>query len=393
MRALLLVVDSFGVGALPDAHLYGDEGANTALHICRGVENVRWSNLHKLGLGNCSALLSHILPGCEPVQQSTASYGVMAEASSGKDTITGHWELAGIVLKNPFHTFPLQYPSFPVELVQDFKEQTGYGVLGNKGGSGTAIIEELGQDHLSGKGIIIYTSADSVFQIAAHDEVVSVDELYRICQVARKLCDPYRVARVIARPFTGEPGCFSRTSARKDFSTLPPEETILDILQKYGIQTIAIGKIGDIFSEQGIETSFHDSDNKGCLDRLVSCLQIQEKRNQFFFVNLVDTDMLYGHRRDIKGYHDSVQKIDVRLAEILGLMSAEDILIITADHGCDPGFKGTDHTREYVPLLYYSKQRTAENLGVRQCFCDVAQSLAAYFNVPAMAHGETFIMR
>ncbi len=264
-------------------------------------------------------------------------------------------------------------------------------MLGNKAASGTAIIEELGQDHLNGKGIIIYTSADSVFQIAAHEEIVPIDELYRICQIARELCDPYYVGRVIARPFTGEPGNFSRTSARRDFSMLPQEETILDVLQKNSVETTAIGKIGDIFSERGIEKSFHDSSNKACLDRLISCLQVQQKKDQFFFVNLVDTDMLYGHGRDIRGYHDSVQKIDAGLAEIIGLMSLEDILIITADHGCDPGFKGTDHTREYVPLLYFSKRQTAENLGVRQCFCDVAQSLAAYFDVPAMKHGDKII--
>ncbi len=391
MRALLIVIDSFGIGALPDAGLYGDEGANTALHICQNVRDVQWSNLQKLGFGNCSAVLGNNLPGCESAQQPKASYGVMAEASVGKDTITGHWELAGIVLENPFHTFPLQYPSFPIRLVQDFIEQTGYDVLGNKGSSGIAIIEELGQDHLRGKGIIVYTSADSVFQIAAHEEIVPIEELYRICQVARKLCDPYHVGRVIARPFTGDAGSFSRTGARRDFSKLPTEETILDVLRKNDVETIAIGKIGDIFSEQGIEKSFHDSSNKSCLDRLISCLRVKEKRDQFFFVNLVDTDMLYGHRRDIRGYHDSVQKIDVRLTEVIELMSDEDMLIITADHGCDPGFKGTDHTREYVPLLCFSKQQTAADIGMRKCFCDVAQSLATYFDVPAMGRGETFI--
>lgn len=390
MRALLIVIDSFGVGALPDADLYGDEGSNTALHICQAVKNVQWPNLQKLGFGNCSALLGHNLPGCEAVQHPMASYGVMAETSEGKDTTTGHWELAGIVLKNPFHTFPPQCPCFPAELVQSFKEQTGYDVLGNKAASGMAIIEELGQDHLNGKGIIIYTSADSVFQIAAHEEIVPVDELYRICQIARKLCDPYYVGRVIARPFTGDPGNFSRTSGRRDFSMLPQEETILDVLQKNNVETIAIGKIGDIFSERGIEKSYHDSGNKACLDRLISCLQIQQRKDQFFFVNLVDTDMLYGHRRDPRGYHDSVQETDTRLAEIMAFMSKEDILIITADHGCDPDFKGTDHTREYVPLLYFSKQKTAANIGIRQCFCDVSQSLAAYFDVPAMEHGDKF---
>lgn len=391
MRTLLIIIDSFGVGALPDAALYGDEGANTALHICAAMESVRWPNLQKLGLGNCSALLGHKLPGCESVQRPMASYGVMAEVSSGKDTTTGHWELAGVLLENPFQTFPLSYPSFPAELVQSFQEQTGYKVLGNKGGSGTAIIEELGRAHLDGKGIIIYTSADSVFQIAAHEEVIPLDELYRICEITRKLCDPYRVGRVIARPFIGEPGNFIRTAFRRDFSMLPPGDTIFNVLQNNGVETVAIGKIGDIFCEQGIDLSYHDSGNDACLERLVSCLRASAKEKQFVFINLVDTDMLYGHRRDVRGYHDAVERIDTRLGEIIELMAEEDVLLITADHGCDPSFKGSDHTREYVPLLCYSKQQAATNLGIRGCFCDMAQSLASYFNVPAMENGKTFI--
>lgn len=391
MRALLLIIDSFGVGELPDADYYGDCGANTALHICQGVKEVRWPNLQNLGLGNCSAILGHKLPGCGPVEQPQASYGVMVEISAGKDTTTGHWELAGILQDSPFTTFPPQHPSFPQELIASFTAQTGYPVLGNKGGSGTDIIEELGESHLKGKGIIIYTSADSVLQIAAHEEIVPIDRQYAICQIARKLSDPYRIGRVIARPFTGKPGCFTRTANRKDFSMLPTDESVLDVLQANGVETIAIGKIGDIFSEQGIDRSYHDSGNSACLDRVVSCLLERTDGQQFLFVNLVDTDMHFGHRRDIQGYHDAVAMIDGRLTEILPLLSGEDILIISADHGCDPGFTGTDHTREYVPLLVYSKQIPVTDLRVRNCFCDVAQSLVSYFNVAPMKNGKTFL--
>lgn len=383
MRAILVVIDSFGVGALPDADTYGDFGANTALHICEGVkaENVHWPNLQKLGLGNCTELLGHTLPGCEAVEQPMASYGVMAEASSGKDTTTGHWELAGIELEQPFQTFPLAYPSFPDELIEQFQQQTGYAVLGNRGSSGLAILEELGEAHLNGEGIIVYTSADSVFQIAAHEEIVPVEELYRICEIARKLCDTYRIGRVIARPFIGTVGDFIRTGSRRDFSMLPPSATILDTLQKSGVETVAIGKIGDIFCEQGIDRSYHDSGNDACLKRLVTSLADYPKKQQFIFINLVDTDMLYGHRRDIIGYHDAVARVDKRLAEIIGLMDDEDLLVITADHGCDPAFAGTDHTREYVPLLSFSKQQAGVDLGIQNSFSYVAQALASYFKV------------
>lgn len=391
MRALLIVIDSFGIGALPDAHLYGDEGANTALHICEEVDPVRWYILRKLGFGNCAEQAGHILPGCEPVVAPLASYGAMVEVSQGKDTTTGHWEMAGVVLAEPFQTFPLQQPSFPVELLNAFRDRTGYEVLGNKGASGTVIIDELGELHMAGKGLIVYTSADSVLQIAAHEQVIPVGELYRVCEVTRELADPYRIGRVIARPFIGVPGRFKRTSARKDFSMVPPHDTILDVLQKNGVETIAIGKIGDIFCERGIDMSYHDSGNVACLERLVSLLESTPEEDQFMFVNLVDTDMHFGHRRDIKGYHDAVAKIDQVLDRIMNLMSGDDMLIITADHGCDPGFKGSDHTREYVPLLVYSKGRPSQNLGVRASFSDVGQSLATLFSVPGMSNGTSFV--
>jgi len=391
MRAVLLVIDSFGIGAQPDAHLYGDEGANTALHICENLSTVNWKNLNRLGLGNCAATLGHHLPGCEAVQSPLASFGVLQEASPGKDTTTGHWELAGIQLAKPFQTFPLDHPSFPEKLMSDLEAQTGYKIIGNKGASGTVIIEELGPAHMNGDGIIVYTSADSVLQIAAHEQMVPLEELYRICETARNLCNPYNIGRVIARPFKGSPGNFTRTPERKDYSIAPPEKTLLEYLQENSVQTVGIGKIGDIFLEKGLDLSFHDAGNPACIDRTVSVLKKKSTSRQFLFINLVDTDMVYGHRRDIKGYHDAVQRIDNALEEIMTLISGRDLLIITADHGCDPGFKGTDHTREYVPLLVYNRDRTVKNLGIRKSFCDVAQSLASFFNVKPMDCGSSFL--
>ena len=391
MRAVLLIIDSFGMGALPDAADYGDDGANTALHICEHLPGKKWPWLQKLGLGNAANLLGYDLPGCDARQNPMAGYGVMQARSPGKDTTTGHWELAGIVLDRPFQTFPQNYPSFPRDLVESFERRTGHPVLGNLGISGTKVIDQLGEKQMNGDGIIVYTSADSVLQIAAHEDVIPPDELYRICETARTICDGYNVGRVIARPFTGSPGAFVRTRNRKDFSMRPVRPTILDHLQNNGIETVAIGKIGDIFCEQGIDKSYHDAGNPACLDRTLECLKKKGEKDQFLFINLVDTDMLFGHRRDISGYHDAVQRIDDRLESIIGFMSDEDLLIITADHGCDPGFKGTDHTREYVPLLVFQKKGNPGSLGIRTGFCDVAQSLAAYFKTPAMADGKTFI--
>lgn len=389
-RAILLIIDSFGIGALPDAASYGDEGANTALSICSHIDDLQWPWLKKLGLGNCASLLGTTLPGCEPENQPLASFGVMAEKSAGKDTTTGHWELAGLILDQPFTTFPLPFPSFPDKLIEKLKKEIGFDILGNCGASGTAIIEELGPKHLNGEGIIVYTSADSVLQIAAHKDIVSLDELYSMCEKARKICDEYKVGRVIARPFTGEPGKFIRTNERRDFSMLPTGTTILDHLQQHEVETVAIGKIGDIFSEQGITTSYHDAGNSACIERTLSELQKQAEHDQFLFVNLVDTDMYFGHRRDIEGYYNAVCEIDSAIPQIIGELAEDDLLIISADHGCDPGFKGTDHTREYVPLLSYSNEFAARDLGIRSSFCDAAQSLAAFFSLPPIKQGHSF---
>ena len=387
MKAVVLVIDSFGIGSMADASEYGDEGANTALHICESISGAKWPNLQALGLGNASMILGSDLPGCTAVADPLASWGVMAEMSPGKDTTTGHWELAGIVLDKPFPTFPSAYPSFPRQLIEAFVRRTGRAVLGNYAASGTVIIQDLGEEHVKTGRPIVYTSSDSVFQIAAHEDVISLDELYGICEIARELCDSYQVGRVIARPFIGAPGNYTRTECRRDFSIPPPHDTILIHLMNSRVETVGIGKIGDIFCERGIERSYHDRGNTACLSRSRAVLAESSARDQFLFVNLVDTDMMYGHRRDPQGYFDAVSRIDIALPGLMALMSRDDILVITADHGCDPTFRGTDHTREYVPLLWYSKKSTPAELGIRNQFCDVSQSLAAAFGAAGMRNG------
>ncbi|MBN1687125.1 MAG: phosphopentomutase [Spirochaetales bacterium] len=390
MDITLLVIDSFGIGAMPDAAEYGDAGANTALHICERVAGDKWPNLQKLGLGNASKILGPDLPGCEAVGNPLASYGVMAERSPGKDTTTGHWELAGVVLDKPFPTFPPEYPSFPAVLTDAFQRRTGRGVLGNYAASGTVIIQDLGDEHRATGKPIVYTSSDSVFQIAAHEEVIPVEEFYRICEIARELCDDYRIGRVIARPFTGTSGAYTRTERRRDFSMPPVGQTVLDLLFEQGIETIGIGKIGDIFCERGITTSHHDKGNTACLERTLGVLKRKAVRDRFIFVNLVDTDMIYGHRRDAAGYSKAVSQIDAALPGMMETMDDDDILILSADHGCDPTFAGTDHTREYVPVLWYAPGRDPADLGIRKQFCDVARSVCEAFRCEKHSKGEAF---
>lgn len=379
-RIVIIVIDSFGIGALPDAADYGDVGANTALHICEQIDGPKWRNLHAMGLGNGSALLGTMLPGCEPVEKPLAGYGAMAGKSPGKDTTTGHWELSGIILDNPFTQFPPEYPSFPEQLVAEFTKRTGLEILGNKSASGTEIIKELGAEHERTGKPICYTSADSVFQIAAHEEVISIDRLYEICEISREICDAYQIGRVIARPFiTNEQGEYQRTSRRRDFSIQVPGPTMLDRLTDRGVTTIGVGKIGDIFNEQGIAESYHDKGNPACIERTLKLIEEQPLRDECIFVNLVDTDMYYGHRRDIQGYYESVEATDAALGKMQELMGEEDILIVTADHGCDPGFKGTDHTREYVPLLVYRKDSAGNSLGIPDSFSYVAELVEKEF--------------
>lgn len=392
MQAAVIVIDSFGIGESPDAYKYGDRGANTALHICETVQGPKWPNLKKLGLGNCSELVGNILPGCEQEQKPLASFGIGMEKSPGKGTTTGHWEIAGILLDKSFHTFKQDYPSFPESLINAFKKETGLDILGDKAASGTVIIEELGPEHIKTGKPIVYTSADSVLQIAAHDSVISLEKLYGLCKIARKLCDPLKVARVIARPFTGEPGSFIRTKKRKDFSIGLPSKSILEHLKDNGVGTVGIGKIGNIFNETGLSFNYPDKGNPDCMKRTLEVLN-EDSDNRFIFINLVDTDMNYGHRRDVHGYFNAVSEIDRWLPEVIKQLKNNDLLIITADHGCDPSFKGTDHTREYIPILSYIKdsKSNGKNLGIRDGFVDIAQSIAAYFNVPPVKNGKSFI--
>jgi len=389
MRAIVLVIDSFGIGALPDANRYGDEGSNTAGHICDVMSGEKWPALKRLGLGNAARLAGHNLSGCEAVEIPEASVAIMAERSSGKDTTTGHWELAGVILDRAFRTFPSEYPSFPADLISNFSSRIGRTVIGNRAASGTEIIEELGDEHLRSGSPIVYTSSDSVFQIAAHGETVSVDELYKICEVARQLCDPYRIGRVIARPFVGASGQFIRTESRRDFSMEPAGETLLDRLWGAGVETIGVGKIGDIFTERGLSRSYHDKGNNNCLDRVEALLSESSPENQLIFANLVDTDMIFGHRRNPAGYADSVSAIDSRIAKFREAIDGDDILVVTADHGCDPTYRGTDHTREYVPLLWYQRNRSPQNLGVRSTFSDLAQTISRELGAGDMKHGES----
>jgi phosphopentomutase len=368
MTIICLIIDSFGIGEAPDAAEYGDEGANTAVHIGEAVGAVKWPRLKAYGLGNIAAALGKTIPGCMPAKNPLASFAALRERSKGKDTTTGHWELAGITLDKAFHTFSKTYPSFPAELTGRFEELTGRKVLGNKAASGTQIIQELGDEHCRTGNPIVYTSSDSVFQIAAHEDVIPVNELYRYCEIARGLCDEYNVGRVIARPFEGSSGNYTRTIRRHDYSIALPGPTLLDHLRKNKIKTIAVGKIGDIFNGQGVAESYPDKGNPACLDRTIELLKEKSREPRFIFVNLVDTDMIYGHRRDPQGYHDAVAATDSRLEEIENLMGNEDALIVSADHGCDPTYKGTDHTREFVPFLCYRKAGSSENQGIKDGF-------------------------
>ena len=396
MRVVLLVIDSFGIGCLPDAHLYGDEGANTAAGIGEALGGVRWPGLQAMGLGNAAVLAGREIPGCPPLAETRARFGAMRERSPGKDTTTGHWEIAGIILEKAFPVFPREFPSFPDALIRDFVDRTGVpGVLGNKAASGTLIIEEMGAEHLSTGKPICYTSADSVFQIAAHKDVCPVPELYRLCEAARGICDAYNVGRVIARPFEGSPGAFARTRERHDWSMDLPGESLLDHLRRGEVQTVAVGKIGSIFNEQGIDISHHDAGNPACMERTLEVARERPEGDRFIFVNLVDTDMTYGHRRDPQGYHDAVAAIDAFLPELEGRLDRGDVLAITGDHGCDPTFRGTDHTREHVPVLFRRvgeapRGSQGNSLGIRESFADLSASIQSVFGMMNAGAGESF---
>lgn len=383
MRVLLIVLDSVGIGALPDAAEYGDVGSNTLGNVAKAVGGLALPNLEKLGLAN-------IVPvkGLAPQPSPLASYGRMAEAAVGKDTITGHWEMAGFIISEPFQTFPA---GFPPELIAAFEARIQRRVLGNCVASGTEIIAELGQEHAATGRPIVYTSADSVFQIAAHEQVIPLAEQYRICRIARELLvGEYQVARVIARPFVGEPGNYSRTANRRDWAIEPDRPTVLDALAAQGKTVISVGKIMDIFSGRGIAAGHKTTDNRHGIETILALLAKDE--GDLIFANLVDFDMLYGHRNNAEGYGRALEEVDEGLGRVIAAMGCADALIITADHGCDPTFPGSDHTREYVPLLFYSPGlKGGVALGTRETFADIAASVAELLAIQYSGPGTSFI--
>ncbi|PYJ87236.1 MAG: phosphopentomutase [Verrucomicrobia bacterium] len=391
MRALVLVLDSVGIGGAPDAASYGDEGANTLGHILEKVPELHLPNLESLGLGELvgrdSVEPRTNSPGrLDGVSRYRGSYGKMQERSAGKDTTTGHWEIAGVILEEPFATFE----RFPDDLVHAIERDAGVQFIGNYAQSGTTILAELGPEHVRTGKPILYTSADSVLQIAAHEQVIRIDRLYDICTVARQHADRFRIGRVIARPFTGPEGNFSRTSRRHDFSMEPPR-TILNAISESGHAVIGVGKISDIFAGQGITDSFPTDGNAEGMQKIRENWERIE--NGLIFANLVDFDMLYGHRRDVAGYARALAQFDEWLGEFLGRIAPPDLVIITADHGNDPTYRGTDHTREQVPL-FVLHQNEARALGVRETYADVAATLSEFFAVPSRwPTGDSFLAR
>ncbi len=382
-RFVVIVIDSLGAGELPDAAAYGDAGANTLANCARKVGGLAVPNLAAWGLGNVTAIA-----GCPPARAPRAAFGRMAELSVGKDTTTGHWEMMGVVLEKGFTTFP---QGFPKALMDEWLRLSGApGYLGNKTASGTVILDELGEEHLRTGLPIVYTSADSVFQIAAHEEKVPLRTLYAWCEAARTLGKPYGIARVIARPFVGDArGRFKRTYNRRDFSQPPPKGTVLDLVAENRVRTIGVGKIPDIYDGQGIAEAVHTEGNADGLRKTEEILKAMP--DGFLFVNLVDTDMLYGHRRDPVGYARALSEIDAALPAITAALREGDLLVLTADHGNDPTFPGSDHTREYVPVLAWSPGRTrGADLGIRQSFADLGATVADYFGVRA-PRGQSFL--
>lgn len=390
-RVVLIVLDSVGIGEAPDAAEYGDEGCATAQHAAAAAGGLNAPVLRRLGLGNAVELLPDGRPiaGLPPTAAPEAGVGAMQEVSQGKDTITGHWEIAGLDLRPGFTTFPPQAPSFPPAVLDPFIRETGRDVLGNAAASGTEVIERLGPEHLATGRWIVYTSSDSVMQIAAHLDVAPLDELYRACRIARRLCDPFRVGRVIARPFEGVPGAFRRTKDRRDFAFEPDEPTLLQRLDAAGVPVCAVGKIEDIYAHRGITKSDHTGDTESS-QRAVERF-FGEIDHGLVFANFIDFDMLYGHRRDPVGYARAIEQTDRWLGGFLPRLRGDDLLILTADHGNDPTFKGTDHTREFVPLLVFRPEAPPPPPGLRVGFYDVAQSLAFHFGIPPLPRGRAFL--
>lgn len=391
-RITVIVLDSVGIGELPDAVSYGDVGSHTLGHIAQRVPDLALPNLRGLGLANIAPINDW-----KPDPSPKGYHGRMAEVSVGKDTMTGHWELMGLRIDTPFRTFP---DGFPDELLQAFEAETGRAVLGNKPASGTEILDELGEEQMKTGAWIVYTSADSVFQLAAHEEIISLEELYKACLIARRLTmkDEFSVGRVIARPYIGEPGAFKRTPNRHDYAVKPPLPTVLNALEAEGRDVVAVGKINDIFCGEGITRSITTKSNADGI--AVTLQEMQSDFHGLVFTNLVDFDSLYGHRRDPEGYGRALEEFDRALPELMRVMKEDDLLIITADHGNDPVHAGTDHTREFVPLLAWSPgfagvgEEAAEGAGHladRVSFADLAATIADNFGVKFTTHGKSFL--
>ena len=382
-RIHLIVLDSVGIGEAPDAAAFHDSGAHTIGHIAENM--TLWlPHLESLGLGNIADI-----KGIEKVNPSKAYWTKLAEKSAGKDTMTGHWEIAGLQIDTPFRVFP---DGFPEELLEKISSYSGRKIIGNKPASGTAILDELGPEQMETGALIVYTSADPVLQIAAHEGIIPLEELYDICEYTRQITkdDSYMIGRIIARPYIGEPGSFQRTANRHDYALNPFGKTVLDQLKDNGKDVIAVGKINDIFNGQGITKSIRTKSNMDGVDQLLKIMD--EPFEGLSFTNLVDFDALYGHRRDVQGYGEALMAFDARMPEIMAHMAEDDLLIITADHGNDPTAPGTDHTREYVPLLVYSKQLVhAGELMIAQHFADISATIADNFDVPQAEHGKSFL--
>ena len=382
-RVIWIVIDSVGIGALPDAKLYGDEGADTLGHIVEKYPDIKIDNMIKLGLGNIDNVNIPF-----KVDNPIGIYGKSMEVSKGKDTTIGHLEMIGDITTNPFPTYP---DGFPEEIIDEFIKQCNVnGVLANCAASGTEIIKKYGEEHILTRNPIVYTSADSVFQIACHDSVYSNEELYNMCRIARKiLSGEHGVARVIARPFTGEYP-YTRTAARRDFSLEPIAENTLSLLKDAGYEVAAVGKIEDIFAGCGITSAVHTENNSDGIDKTIQYMNNVEKG--LIFTNLVDFDSKYGHRRDVEGYKNALEEFDSKLASVIDNLQENDLLIINSDHGCDPAYKGTDHTREYIPILIYSKAlKKSTNMGIRESFADIGATICEIFDVGQLSAGKSFL--
>lgn len=383
MRVIWMIIDSVGIGEMPDSKDFGDVGVNTLGNIVKSYKDIKIPNLINLGIANIDKI-----DFLDNIENPIGCFGRCLEVSNGKDTTTGHWEMTGVLVKKPFKTFE---NGFPKDIIEEFERRTNRKVVGNKPASGTEILDEYGEHQMKTGDVIVYTSADSVFQIAAHEEVILLDELYKMCEIAREIMmGDNAVARVIARPYIGKKkGEFERTSNRRDYSLNPFEKTVLDYIKESNLDVIAVGKIEDIFNGQGITEAIHTKDNMDGVDQTIN--YIKKENKGLIFTNLVDFDSKYGHRRDVLGYKNALEEFDKRIPEIIDAMKEDDILIINSDHGNDPTYKGTDHTRESIPVLVYGKNiKNGVNLGIRKSFADIGKTVSDILNIDKLENGISF---